>query len=143
MFQLERENICQVRESGTPRIPAKFFGLRTCAGDERNCWQLRNEYDRNTKQRKRVEHVTVVEDHLFRGGGGCLSEYWVANLVLIGLPSAVKWGAAVGRIRSVETVNQRNRVRENLNNEVPVRAEMKCPRYCSFFRFFFVHCSQR
>lgn len=77
-------------------------------------------------------------------GGGCLSEYWVANLVLVGLPSAVKWRAPVGRIRSVETVNQRKRVRGNLNNEVPVRAEMKRPEYFSFFRFFFlVHCSQR
>ena len=140
MFQLERENICLVREGGNPRNPAKFFGFRTCAGDKRNCWQLRNDYDRNTKQRKRAEHVTVVGDHLFQGGGseGYLSEYWVADLVLIGLPSAVKWRASVGRIRSVETVNQRKRVRENLNNGVPVSAEMKRPGYCSFCPVFFL-----
>ena len=105
MFQLERENICLVRDIRNQRIPAKFFGLRTCAGDKRNCWQLRNEYDRNTKQRKRVEHVTVVEDHLFRewgGRGGLL-------VGILGSESSARWSAECSKMEGSSGEDQKRR----------------------------------
>lgn len=101
-FQLERENICLIRENGTPRIPAKFFGLRTCAGDKRNCWHLRNEFDRNTKQRKRVERVTVVEDRLFREGGGGL-------VGILGSESSAHWSAECTKMEGFGGEDQKHR----------------------------------
>jgi len=45
MFQSWRENIGLVRESGTPRNPATFFGPKTCEGDKK---EIVGSCERNT-----------------------------------------------------------------------------------------------
>jgi hypothetical protein len=91
-------------EKVTPReFQQNSSALRTCAGDERNCWQSRNEYDRNTKQRERVEHVTVVEDHLFRGkGGGVL-------VGILGRESSAHWSAECNKMEGFSGEEQKRR----------------------------------
>jgi hypothetical protein len=85
---------------------------------------------------KRVEHmccVTAVRDRLFGVAAG-----WE-----IGCASSAQWTVECNKTeclsdehRSVGPVNQREKVKEDRNNEVPVRGEMKRPRSCVLFMQF-------